>query len=125
VISNQQAHTLYGQLIAENGTLGVVAFLGILACFSLNAWEIRDHYRGIQSEKDEFLFLLSRSILFSVFLLLLLGLGGHNLYRYNWLWFGAFQAIALYCVRHSTEQSLATQSPVYWNPQFESGRSLG
>jgi hypothetical protein len=24
-----------------------------------------------------------------------LGIGGHNLYRYNWLWFGAFQLAAL------------------------------
>jgi hypothetical protein len=26
-------------------------------------------------------------------------LGGHNLFRYNWLWLGAFQAIALKCAQ--------------------------
>ena len=28
-----------------------------------------------------------------------MGAGGHNLYRYNWMWFGAFQAIAVYVAR--------------------------
>ena len=35
----------------------------------------------------------------AVVLLLFMGLGGHNLFRYNWLWFGAFQLIALHIAR--------------------------
>jgi hypothetical protein len=31
--------------------------------------------------------------------MLFLGWAGHNLYRYNWLWLGAFQVIALHCIR--------------------------
>jgi len=34
-----------------------------------------------------------------------MGLGGHNLYRYTWLWFGAFQAIALDCMRRSAPET--------------------
>jgi hypothetical protein len=41
----------------------------------------------------------------TVLLLLLMGLGGHNLYRYTWLWFGAFQAIALDCMRRSAPET--------------------
>ena len=33
-------------------------------------------------------------------LMLFMGLGGHNLYRYNWMWFGAFQIVALRLARH-------------------------
>ena len=35
----------------------------------------------------------------TVLLLLFTGMAGHNLYRYNWVWLAAFQAIALHCVR--------------------------
>jgi hypothetical protein len=31
-------------------------------------------------------------------LLLLQGFGGHNLFRYTWLWYGAFQGIAMHCL---------------------------
>ena len=46
-----------------------------------------------------------RSTSLAVVLLLLMGLGGHNLYRYTWLWFGAFQAVALDCLRRKAEES--------------------
>jgi hypothetical protein len=46
----------------------------------------------------------------TVVLLLLLGLARHNLYRHTWLWFGAFQAIALDCLRR-TQQAEVTASP--------------
>ena len=32
-------------------------------------------------------------------LLLFLGMSGHNLYRFHWVWFAAFQAVALHCIR--------------------------
>jgi hypothetical protein len=40
-----------------------------------------------------------------------LGYAGHNLYRFHWQWFAAFQAIAVGCLRlraaaHSYEASL-------------------
>jgi hypothetical protein len=31
--------------------------------------------------------------------MLLLGCAGHNLYRYHWQWFAAFQAVAVHCLR--------------------------
>jgi hypothetical protein len=39
------------------------------------------------------------SIVVSILLLLLLGNASHNLFRFNWLWFGAFQAIAVLVLR--------------------------
>jgi hypothetical protein len=34
-----------------------------------------------------------------VVLMLIMGFGGHNLYRYTWLWFGGFQLLALAAAR--------------------------
>ena len=41
-------------------------------------------------------------------MLLLNGNFGHNLYRYTWIWFGAFAIIARHCV----EQRLADEAGV-------------
>jgi hypothetical protein len=47
-------------------------------------------------------------------MLLLLGLGGHNLYRFHWQWFAAFQAIAVCCLR--TRVATASNAAAYASP---------
>ena len=42
----------------------------------------------------------------AVILLLFIGLAGHSLYRYTWLWFGAFQAIGLMFFGKAREELL-------------------
>jgi len=44
---------------------------------------------------DASLFALAKAMQASLFLLLFLGLFGHNLYRYNWAWYCAFTAVAI------------------------------
>ncbi len=90
------SHNVYGQVVSEMGVVGVVTFLAFLFCFYLNWRETRRHYRH---RKPDFLYHVSRAVALNVVLLLLMGWAGHNLYRYNWLWFAAFQAIALHCIR--------------------------
>jgi O-antigen ligase len=101
-----QPHSLYGQVCGETGTCGVLAFLGILAGFARNGWEMRRLRRHDESDRGRFLANLSNAILISVTLLLVKGFGDHNLYRYTWLWLGAFQVIAVQCMRQ-----LATAPP--------------
>lgn len=93
-----QAHSLYGQTLGEMGTLGLLTLAGMVACFALNAAEARRFGRD-HPEEGVFLRNLSRAVSVAVVLLLVMGFGSHNLYRYTWLWFGAFQGIALYCLR--------------------------
>jgi O-antigen ligase len=95
------SHNVYGQVVGEMGTVGAVVFLGVLACFLANWLETRARCRRPEWRRD-FLYQTSRSVGMCVLLLLFLGWAGHNLYRYNWLWLGAFQVIALYCVRQRT-----------------------
>jgi len=94
-----QAHNLYGQTLGEMGSLGAISFCWIVACFFLNGWEIRALRRREGPNQSEFPADLSRAIVVCVLLLLIKGNADHNLYRHNWLWFGAFQAIAVYCMR--------------------------
>jgi O-antigen ligase len=100
-----QAHTLYGQVLSENGILGVIALLGMLGCFGLNARDITRRYKGISWAERGFLHWVAIAVSLSVVLLLLLGLGGHNLYRFTWLWYGAFLAIAVRCAQEGYVRS--------------------
>jgi O-antigen ligase len=93
-----QAHNLYGQVLGELGTLGGLSLMFIVACFALNTWEMRT----LVSERGadySFSARLIVAVFLTVLLLLVLGWGGHNLYRFTWLWYGAFQAIAVNCLK--------------------------
>jgi hypothetical protein len=93
-----QAHNLYGQTLGELGGLGAIALSVVLLAFALNAAEVRRLVRE-NGWKEVFPARLSRAVSLSVLLMLVMGLGSHNLYRYTWMWFGAFQGIALHCLR--------------------------
>jgi O-antigen ligase len=97
-----QAHNLYGQTLGELGILGAVALAGILLAFARNRREANRLQKNLSLDPADFPYRLSRSISLCVLLLLIMGFGGHNLYRYTWLWFGAFQAVALHCLRLQT-----------------------
>jgi O-antigen ligase len=90
------SHNVYGQVVSEMGVVGTLAFSGLLLCFYLNWRETRRHFRR---QRPDFVYHVSRAVALNVLLLLLMGWAGHNLFRYNWLWFAAFQAIAVHCIR--------------------------
>jgi len=69
-----------------------------LLAFALNAREVRRLARA-HDWQNEFPLRLSKAVSLSVLLMLIMGIGSHNLYRYTWMWFGAFQGIALHCLR--------------------------
>jgi len=100
--SEVAVHSLYGQLVGELGTVGVVTFLAVLACYFLNDLEARRLCASMPGESAVFLRALSKSVLVSVVLLMVVGLGGHNLYWYPWLWFGALQVLAVSILRRQS-----------------------
>ena len=91
-----QAHNLYGEVIGELGACGGLA-LGLI-CFGMlaNVTLARRRYRHIPMAQRPFEYHVVTAVGTSLALLLLLGWGGHNLYRYTWMWYGAFQAIAVH-----------------------------
>lgn len=109
--NRMQAHNLYGQLAGELGTIGIVAFLIVLSGFVANYWRARLLSRRLNRSRNSFPFLICQTVLLCVGLLLLMGWGGHNLYRYTWLWYGAFQVLALGCVSRAALSATEQMPP--------------
>ena len=93
------SHCLYGQIPGELGSLGILAFLMLISCFILNHLQIVSDLQFLKrrgrEKEGKYLYLVSYAILASIGLLLVFGLGGHNGYRFNWIWFAGFQAVTV------------------------------
>jgi O-antigen ligase len=108
--SQIESHNLYGQIMGETGTLGVVSFLALLGCFWMNLRAVRRVRSNHPAWEKDLVFTLPSAIGVAVFLLLFMGNFGHNLFRFTWLWYGGFLIIAHHCVA----QRLAN-----WEPEAE------
>ena len=104
-----ESHQLYGQILGELGTLGCVAFAAILAAFFANAWAAHRRCQRWPELREALPARVIGGTSITVVLMLLLGFAGHNLYRYTWLWFGAFQVIALHCMKQREIEALRQQ----------------
>lgn len=102
--SGYESHQLYGQVLGELGTLGAIAFVGLVATFFANARSAIRLGREYPGLSQDFAMSVVRATTQTIVLLLLLGFSGHNLYRYTWLWFGAFQSIAMYVLNRRAEE---------------------
>ncbi len=91
-----QAHSLYGQTISELGTVGVIALVALIVCYLWNYFEARRVYRAIPPPNDAlFCYRVVAATAVTLLQLLFFGLGGHNLFRFVWIWYAAFAALAL------------------------------
>jgi O-antigen ligase len=93
-----ESHNLYGQLVGETGTLGLLSFLLLLGCFWANLRALRRVRREVPAWEHDLVFTLPSAIGVALFLLLFMGNFGHNLFRFTWLWYGGFLIIARYCM---------------------------
>ena len=103
-----------------------VALSGMLLAFALNAIEVRRLARS-HGWQNEFPVNLSRAVSLSVLLMLIMGIGSHNLYRYTWMWFGAFQGIALHCLRLRARKPVEMthhEDEPEWQPAGADSRTL-
>lgn len=100
-------HNVYAQLMSELGLAGIVTFLAILACYLLNWMEVSRLYRKHPHWPRDLPFYVARAVGLNVIMLLFTGMAGHNLYRYNWLWYAAIGASALHCARQRAAAELA------------------
>src|SRR5581483_8205186 len=101
---NLQAHNVYAQTMGEMGALGMLGLLFITICFWRNGREMTRLYDQHPWWEKDFIYHLGHNGWTAVVLLLVMGLGGHNLFRYNWLWFGAFQLLALNVARRRARE---------------------
>ena len=92
--SGIESHSLYGQLAGELGLFGVTAFCGLLLAYVVNLRHMRAEREWATGADSDFVFLTARAVGVGVLLLLFMGLFGHNLFRFSWLWYGAFLVVA-------------------------------
>jgi len=93
-----ESHSLYGQLGGELGTLGVATFVGMLGCFVWNWRASRKLLKELPPVERDLTAHIPGAVAMTVFLLLFMGMFGHNLFRFTWLWYGGFLVIARYCL---------------------------
>ncbi len=103
-----ESHNLYGQVMGELGLLGVITFGALVLCTWLNTRRIARVYREHPEWERGFVYHLGWCLALALFLLLVLGNFGHSLYRYNWIWFGAFSIVARYCVEQRLARAAGT-----------------
>ena len=120
-------HNLYGQVLAETGITGTAAFLAILLCFLLNWREARRLYRNHPDWPHDLAWHTCRATGLAVILLLFLGMAGHNLYRYIWIWLAAFQTTALHCPREKARvpERSTGPGPAHRIPSLPGPRRFG
>ena len=94
-----QSHNLYAQLAGEMGTLGVATFAGILGTFWVVLRRLRREYDRHPEWGHDFVYHVIRAVGLALLLLLFCGNASHNLFRFNWVWFGGFLVVAGQCVR--------------------------
>jgi hypothetical protein len=110
-----QSHNLYGQVAGEMGTLGVLTFAGVLGTFWVVLRRLRRTYREHPEWGRDFTYHVIRAVGLGLLLMLFFGNASHNLFRHQWLWFGAFLVVADHYVR----QRLAPEASDRACPEWE------
>jgi hypothetical protein len=105
-----QAHNLPGQVAGETGTLGVMTFLFMLSCFGINHMSIWGNYKYLQEKnlgkEGLYCWRVSIAVMYAVVMILFQGIGLHNGYRFPWVWFGAFQALATMIMQEKVDAAI-------------------
>lgn len=76
-----QAHSLPAQLMGEMGIIGIIVFVTWVV---LMFGHLKRFKRYFERTGDKFFFNMTLAMKNHLFLLFFMGLGGHNLFRYNW-----------------------------------------
>lgn len=109
--SGFQTHNLIGQVLSELGTLGAISYLALIGMVMWNQIEAHSLYKTMKDNYKEaevlYLYRVSFAVVWAVVLLIILGFGGHNAFRYTWVWYAAFQGIAVSLMRKKVEDSTA------------------
>src|SRR5207249_568953 len=105
---NLQAHNVYAQTLSEMGLPGLISLVSMAVCFWLNARETERIYKAHPWWQKDFVYYTGHAAWMAAILLLFMGVGGHNLFRFNWLWYAAFQIVAVHVVRQRAREEAAS-----------------
>ncbi len=117
------AHSLIGQLCGEVGLVGIIGFITWIALLAYHLARLRRKYESLD---DPFMSNLALSLKTQLIILLVLGLGGHNLFRYSWFVISALTACLLKIERSEKAdlvKETADDQPVSFEPSPGSTQS--
>jgi len=114
-----ESHNLYGQMLGELGTVGAMAFLIMLLAIGLGVRKMLKQIKAHESQPRTLpLYHLVQAIGLSTLLLLLMGLFGHNLYRYNYVWYAAFCSVLLRSYQPQYSEETVYEGGPAWTPAW-------
>lgn len=90
-----EAHNLAGQLLGETGIVGGFGFFALVSTVLLTCRSVIHQAKQCPSKIIMLFADVAIACKRSIYILLFLGIFGHNLYRANWLWLVAFSTLAL------------------------------
>jgi hypothetical protein len=111
--SKHQTHNFLGQVAGELGGIGLLAYGLICCCITINYWYSRFCWNILKARDptaNPYLFLVSQAVFISMILLLLMGLGSHNAFRYTWIWYAAFQGMAVMALKKKVDDVIREQT---------------
>jgi O-antigen ligase len=112
-----ESHNLYGQVLGELGTVGACAFAFMIGSIAVGVRRLTREIRQNEAEPRAVpLFHLAQAIALSTMLLLFEGNFGHNLYRFNYLWYCVFAGVALRAYREQLATQEADNEEAEWVP---------
>lgn len=104
--TTHQTHNFIGQVAGELGSLGLSAYGFLCCCITINYFYSRFYWRILKTlspTADSFAFQVSQAVFIAMILLLVLGLGSHNAFRYTWVWYAVFQSMAVVALKKKAD----------------------
>lgn len=87
-----QAHTLPAQIMGEMGMTGIIAFTLWIVILFMNIKKLRLYFK---KSENQFMYNMTAAMKAHLILMFFMGLGGHNLFRYNWFIISAIIVLLL------------------------------
>ena len=117
-----QSHGLIPQVLSELGTLGAIAYLALIGAIISNHIGAHLLYKKMLALKREsealYLYRVSFGVTWAVCLLILLGFGGHNAFRFTWVWYAAFQVIAVEMLRQKCNAAMEFDQKIRYHKRM-------
>jgi len=110
--TQHQTHNFIGQVAGELGSIGLLAYSFLSCCITINYLYSRFYWKILVTRcptADPYLFLVSQAVFITLILLHLMGMGGHNAFRYTWVWYASFQGMAVVALKKKVDDVIREQ----------------
>jgi O-antigen ligase len=105
-------HSFYGEILGETGVIGTAAFIILLASLFANIRATKAYARMWPFPTTIVLSDIARTCGYVIVLLLVSGLAGDGLLRFQWLWLAGFALLARNLSETAIRDEMESQNPI-------------